>query len=139
MNLRIDLAFRLLVLSVFFLLSACVTSYQSAEGGVAGYRDLQIDETTYYVEYTEASSVSWEQLERFAIQRCAEIAKTRGFKVFDAELQERKVVFLESSVDEIQIMSMGNTANEPPVHHTYKAGAKVEGKRVTYKLLLVNE
>ena len=139
MNLRIDLAFRLLVLSVFFLLSACVTTYQSAEVGVAGYRDLQIDETTYYVEYTEASSVSWEQLERFAIQRCAEIAKTRGFKVFDAELQERKVVFLESSVDEIQIMSMGNTANEPPVHHTYKAGAKVEGKRVTYKLLLVNE
>lgn len=120
-------------------LSACVTTYQAAEGGVAGFRELQIDKYNYYVEYTEASTVSWEQIEQFAIKRCAEIAKERGFVVFDAELLDRKAVFLESSVDEIQIMSMGNTAADPPVHHTYKASAKVEGRRVTFKLTLINE
>lgn len=130
--------------SVFLLLAlcgmtACVTTYQAAEGGVAGFRDLQIDKYSYYVEYTEAASVSWEQVEQFAIKRCAEIAKARGFVVFDAELLDRKSVFLESSVDEIQIMSMGNTAADPPVHHTYKGSAKVEGRRVTYKLTLINE
>lgn len=120
-------------------LSACVTTYKAADGGVAGFRDLQIDKYSYYVEYTEAATVSWEQIEQFAVKRCAEIAKERGFLIFDAELLDRKTVFLESNVDEIQIMTMGNTAADPPVQHTYKGSAKVEGKRVTYKLTLINE
>ncbi|KZY67196.1 hypothetical protein A3742_32065 [Oleiphilus sp. HI0071] len=128
-----------LLLLALFGLSACVTTYQAAEGGVAGFRDLQIDKYSYYVEYTEAATVPWDQIEQFAIKRCAEIAKERGFVVFDAELLDRKSVFLESSVDEIQIMSMGNTAADPPVHHTYKGSAKVEGRRVTFKLTLINE
>ena len=127
------------VLGLLFALSGCVTTYQSAEGGVAGFRDMQISKNSYYVEYTEAAGVSWEQIEQFAIKRCAEIAKERGYKVFDAELLDRRTVFLESSVDEIQIMSMGNTASDPPVQHTYKGSAKVEGKRVTFKLTLIDE
>ena len=140
---QFDLVFsyfnRAFLVLVLLVLSACVTTYKSAEGGVAGFRDLQIDKYSYYVEYTEAATVSWEQVEQFALKRCAEIAKERGFLIFDAELLDRKVVFLESNVDEIQIMSMGNTAADPPVQHTYKGSAKVEGKRVTYKLTLVNE
>ena len=128
-----------LLIVIVSLLSACVTTYQAADGGPAGFRDLQIDKMSYYVEYTEAASVSWEQIEQFALKRCAEIAKERGYLVFDAELLDRKSVFLESSVDEIQITSMGNLANEPPVHHTYKAGATIEGKRVTFKLTLIDE
>lgn len=121
------------------LVSGCVTAYKPAEGSVAGYRDLQIDSTSYYVEYTEAKSVDWQHLEQFALKRCAEIAKERGYKVFDAELLDRRTVFLESSVDEIKIASMGNTAGDPTVHHTFQAGAKVEGRRVTYKLTLIDE
>lgn len=128
-----------LVFLLTLLMSACVTTYKPAEGSVAGYRDLQIDETSYYVEYTEAKSVAWQHLEQFALKRCAEIAKERGFKVFDAELLDRRTVFLESSVDEIKIASMGNTAGDPTVHHTFQAGAKVEGRRVTYKLTLIDE
>ena len=127
-----------LVLSIL-LLSACLTTYKAADGSVAGFRDMQIDENSYYVEYTEAASVSWEQIEQFAIKRCAEIAKERGFVIFDAELLDRKTVFLESSVDEIAIVTPGNTAADPPVHHTYKGSAKVEGKRVLYKLTLIDE
>lgn len=130
---------KVLVVLLSVLVSGCVTTYQAAEDSVAGYRDLQIDKKRYYVEYTEAASVSWAQVERFALKRCAEIARERGYKVFDAELLDRKSVFLESSVNEIQIESMGNIANEPPVHHTYKAGGQVEGKRVTYKLVLIDE
>ncbi len=127
------------LLVALFSLSACVTTYQSAEGGVAGFRDLQINENSYWVEYTEAATVSWEQIKQFAIKRCAEIAKERGYKVFDASLEDQRTVFLESSVDEIQIMSMGNTAADPPVQHTYKGSATVEGRRVTYKLTLIDE
>jgi len=139
LNVIFKSSIRTLVILLSVLMTACVATYQAAESSVAGYRDLQIDAKSYYVEYTEAASVSWAQVERFAIKRCAEIARERGYKVFDAELLDRKTVFLESSVDEIQIASMGNIANEPPVHHTYKAGGKVEGRRVTYKLVLIDE
>jgi len=127
------------VLACVMLLTACVTTYQAADDGVAGYREVQIDSMNYYVEYTEASSQSWKQIEQFALKRCAEIARERGFVVFDAELLDRRTVFLESSVNEIQIMTMGATASDPPVQTTYNAGAKVEGRRVTYKLTLINE
>lgn len=127
------------VLIFVLMLSACVSTYKAAEGSVAGYRDVKIDDTSYFVEYTESASMSWVQIEQFALKRCAEIAKARGYLVFDAELLERKSVFLESSVDEIAITSMGNIASDPPVRHVYQGGAKVEGKRVTYKLTLIDE
>lgn len=132
--------FRSVVLaSLFILLTACVTTYKAAEDGVAGYRDLQVDKTTYYVEYTEAGAVSWKQVHQFALKRCAEIAKQRSYPFFDVLAKEEKVVFLESDVNEIAIASMGNMANQPPVHNVYQAGAKVEGKRVTYKIRLSSE
>ncbi|WP_156502205.1 hypothetical protein, partial [Oleiphilus sp. HI0067] len=84
-----------LLIVIASLLSACVTTYQAADGGPAGFRNLQIDKMSYYVEYTEAASVSWEQIEQFALKRCAEIAKERGYLVFDAEVLDRKSVFLE--------------------------------------------
>jgi hypothetical protein len=121
------------------LLSACVTTYKAAEDGVAGYRDLQVDKTTYFVEYTEAGAVSWQQVNQFALKRCAEIAKQRGYPYFDVLEKQEKVVFLESDVSEIAIATMGNIASDPPVHNVYQAGAKVEGKRVTYKIKLSAE
>lgn len=128
-----------IVCSLVALLSACVTTYKAAEDGVAGYRDLQIDKTTYYVEYTEAGAVSWKQVNQFALKRCAEITKQRGYPFFDVLNKQEKIVFLESEVGEIAIATMGNFANEPLVHNVYQAGAKVEGKRVTYKIKLSSE
>ena len=124
---------------VAVLITGCVTTYKAADGGVAGFRDLQIDEFSYYVEYTESSGVSWEQIEQFAIKRCAEIAKSRGFVIFDAELLERKTVYLKSSVNEVSIITPGALATDPPVYNTYEGGAKVEGKQVLYKLTLIKE
>ena len=123
----------LLVLS-FFLLSARVATYKAAEEGVAGYRDLQVDKTTFYVEYTESAKTSWEHVHRFALKRCAELAKAHGYAFFD-----EKTVFLESDVDSITISSMGATASDPPVINTYKTGAVLEGRRVIYKISLANE
>lgn len=128
----------LLVLS-FFLLSACVATYKAAEEGVAGYRDLQVDKTTFYVEYTESAKTSWEHVHRFALKRCAELAKAHGYAFFDVLSKEEKTVFLESDVDSITISSMGATASDPPVINTYKTGAMLEGRRVIYKISLANE
>lgn len=129
----------LLLFLSLFLLNACVATYKAAEEGVSGYRDLQIDKTTFYVEYTESAKTSWEQVHRFALKRCAEIAKAHGYAYFDVLSKEEKTVFLESDVDSITISSMGVTASDPPIVNTYKTGAVVEGHRVIYKISLVNE
>ena len=128
----------LVILSVLFI-SACAVTYKAAEDGVAGYRDLQVDKVTYYVEYTESAKTSWEQVHRFALKRCAEIAKEKGYAFFDVITKEQKAVFLETDVDTITISTMGVTASDPPVSNTYKTGGKVEGRRVTYKIRLANE
>jgi len=121
------------------ILSACVSTYKAANEGVAGYRDLRVDKTTFYVEYTESSSISWQQLHSFALKRCAEIAQENGYPFFDVVTKEEKVVNLKSDVDEIEITTMGNMASDPPVTHRYAAGARIEGKQVIYKIKLVRE
>ncbi|TNC81046.1 MAG: hypothetical protein C9356_10615 [Oleiphilus sp.] len=131
--LSMRLSFKVLTLSLLSLaLIACVATYKAAEEGVAGYRDLRIDRDTYYVEYTEAARVDWEQLHSFVLKRCAEIAKENGYAYFDVLEKDEKTVFLKSNVDEIEIMAMGEV-------QTYPAGARLEGKRVTYKIKLLRE
>jgi hypothetical protein len=129
----------LLVSCLSFLLMACVSTYKPANEGVAGFRDLRVDKTTYYVEYTESSRIDWEQLNAFALKRCAEIAKEQGYPFFDVISKDEKTVFLKSNVDEIEITTQGSMPGDPPITHKYKAGARVEGRRVTYKIKLVKE
>lgn len=121
------------------ILSACVATYKSAEEGVAGYRDLLVNPNTFYVEYTESASVSWEQIHDFALRRCAEIAQSRGYPVFDVVSKQERTIFLESTVNEIEIAGMGNIASDPPVHNVFTTGGKHEGRRVTYKIELLKE
>lgn len=131
-----------LVSALCFFLSACVSTYKPAEEGVAGYRDLRVDKTTFYVEYTESSRIEWDQLNAFALKRCAEIAKEQGYPIFDVISKDEKTVFLKSDVDEIEITTMGVMVGETPsfpVTHKYKAGARIEGRRVTYKIKLAKE
>jgi len=121
------------------VLGACAVIYKAAEDGVAGYRDYQIDKTSYYVEYTEAARVSWEQIHRFALKRSAEITKERGYSYFDVISKKEQSVFLESDVDQITVSSMGSIASDPPVTNSYQMGGRVEGKRVIYRIQLVND
>jgi hypothetical protein len=124
---------------LLFLLAACAVKYQPAGEGEVGYRDLRVDQTTFYVEYTEHDRVSWEEMHRFALQRCAEIATDQGFAFFDVLEKEQREVALNSHVDQIQVVS-GNAKWQPPSTATYSmAGAKVRGKRVTYKIRLSQE
>jgi len=127
------------LLSLSLLLNACVATYKAAEEGVAGYRDYKIDKTSYYVEYTEASRTTWDQVHSFALKRCAEITKKRGYSYFDVVSKKEQTVFLESDVDQIKISTMGGVAGDPPISNTYKTGGRVEGKRVIYRIQLVNE
>ncbi len=129
----------LILILLLCLLAGCAATYRAAEDGVAGYRDLQVDATTFYVEYTESSSTEWEQVHRFALKRCAEIAQEQGYDFFDVLSKDEKEVYLKSDVDQITISSMGNIASDPPVTHTYATGARVEGRRVTYKIKLMRE
>jgi len=124
---------------ITLFLSGCVATYKAADGGVAGYRDLQIDKNTFYVEYTEAGRTSWEQVHNFVLKRCAELAKQRGYTYFDVLSKDEKTVFLKSDVSEIAISSMGSIASDPPITHTYKTDGRVEGKRVTYKVKLLRD
>lgn len=134
---RLLLCFSVLCLSIS--LTACVATYKAAEEGVAGYRDLRIDKQTFYVEYTEAGRISWEQIRNFALKRCAELTKKHGYSYFDVLEKDEKVVFLKSDVNEVAISTMGNIANEPPITHAYQTGGRVEGKRVTLKIRLSND
>ncbi|MDX1453148.1 MAG: hypothetical protein R3183_11375 [Oleiphilaceae bacterium] len=129
----------LIVAVISILLSACVATYKAAEDGVAGYRELRIDNNTYYVEYTESARVSWERIHEFVLKRCAEIASENGYQYFDVLAKDEKEVFLKSDVDQITIASMGGIANQQPVSHTYQHDARVEGRRVTYKIQLMRE
>jgi len=129
-----------LAIFVPFLLSACAATYHSAKEGVSGYRDLQIDKNTFYVEYTESHKTEWSQIHRFALTRCAEITKTRGYKFFDVLSKDEKTVFLDSDVNQIIVSNMGNLAGDSPVSNTYSTGGKkVEGRRVIYRIQLMNE
>ena len=83
------------VLLTAVLVIGCVATYKAAEDGVAGYRDLRVNKNTYYVEYTEAARVSWDQLHAFVLKRCAEIAKENGYDVFDVLDKDEKEVFFE--------------------------------------------
>ena len=126
-------------LFISILLNACATKYHAAEEGVSGYRDLQVDKNTYYVEYTEGARTSWEQVHRFTLKRCAEITKEKGYKYFDVLSKDEKTVYLESDVGQVSVANMGNLAGDAPVVNTYVTGGQVEGHRVTYKIQLVNE
>ena len=120
-------------------LSACVASYKPALEGVAGYRDLQVDKRTFYVEYTESSSVDWEQVRAFALKRCAEIANENGYAAFDVISRDEQTVFLKSSLDTLTVSNMGLMASDGPVTQVIPASARVEGRRVTLKIELVAE
>ena len=122
------------------LMTACAATYHAAEEGPSGYRDAQVSKDVYYVEYTESARTDWDTLHRFALKRCAEITKSKGYKYFDVLSKEQKNVYLESAVDQIIVSSMGNLASDPPTATVYStAGKRVEGKRVIYKIKLTNE
>lgn len=131
--------FNVCILIIVMLLAACAVKYHAAEDGVSGYRDLQVEKDIYYVEYTEGARTSWEQIHRFVVKRCAEITKMNGYRFFDVLSKDEKTVRLESDVDQISISTMGNLAGNPPVSHTYVTGGMVQGRRVTYKIRLMNE
>jgi len=133
---------KLFALSLFLplLLSACAVTYHAVEEGPSGYRDLQIDSNVFYVEYTESARTDWETIHRFALKRCAELTQNRGYKFFDVVSKDEKIVYLESSVNQIIVSNMGNMASDAPVSNTYEVGGKkVEGRRVTYRIQLMNE
>lgn len=134
-------SFKLLVVFLLsFLLTACAATYHAAEDGPSGYRHAQVSKDVFYVEYTESAKTDWDTLHRFALKRCAEITKERGYHYFDVLSKEQRNVYLESAVDQIIISNMGNLASDPPSATVYStAGKRVEGKRVIYKIKLTNE
>lgn len=125
---------------IAFLLFACSSiQYQKAENTDIGYRDVQVDSVTHFVEYTEHASVPWERVHQFVLQRCAEIAHNRGYAFFDVAEKEESELMVDSKVDQIQVTS-GNAKWAPPTTTTYSMeGAKVKVRRVTYKIRLLNE
>lgn len=129
---------RISLVLICFLLPACSTvNYQKAENSDIGYRDVQVDPMTHFVEYTEHESVPWDQIHQFVRQRCAEIAANRGYEFFDVLEKEERELMVDSKVSQIQVVS-GNAKWAPPSTDTYAmAGAKVKVKRVTYKIRLV--
>lgn len=130
---------QLFTLFICLILSACAVTYKPAEDGVAGYRDIQLSKSTFLVEYTESGRVSWKQIHDFALKRCAEITRERGYAFFDVVLKEEREVALESDVDSVIISTMGTRASDPPVTNTYNTGSVVQGRRVIYKIELANE
>tara|TARA_R110001592_G_scaffold59905_3_gene182026 strand:+ start:40903 stop:41322 length:420 start_codon:yes stop_codon:yes gene_type:complete len=125
---------------VLILLTGCAATYHPAEGGPSGYRDAHVKQNIYYVEYTESAKTDWATIHRFTLKRCAEIAKENGYLFFDVLHKDEKTVYLESAVDQIIVANMGNIGNEPPTANVYStAGKRVEGRRVTYKIKLLNE
>ena len=128
------------ILLFIILLSGCTAKYHAAEDGPSGYRDAQVSSDIFYVEYTESANVDWDTIHRFALKRCAEITKNKGYKFFDVLSKDEKKVYLESAVDQIIVSNMGNLASDPPMATVYStAGKRVEGKRVTYQIKLSNE
>lgn len=129
-----------LCLITLFFISACAVTYHAAEDGPSGYRDAQVSHDVYYVEYTESAKTDWDTIHRFTLMRCAEIAKQKGYKFFDVLHKDEKTVYLESAVDQIIVSNMGNLASDPPTSNVYStAGKRVEGRRVTYQIKLLNE
>ena len=125
------------------LLSACAATYHAAGEGSSGYRELKIAKGVYYVEYTESSNRGWDTIERFALKRCAEIAKENGYKFFDVLSTDQKVVLLESDVTQIIVPGpegmLSGAGGAPPTNTYTLEGKKVEGHRITYKIQLANE
>lgn len=136
---RLHSVSKMLVVLFSLFLVACAAKYQKAENSDIGYRDVQVDQTTHFVEYTENESVSWEQVRQFVLQRCAEIAHNRGYAFFDVLEKEELELLIDSPVDQIAVVS-GNAKWAAPTSATYAMpGAKVKVKRVTYKIRLSNE
>ncbi len=128
------------LLALLLTISGCAVTYHAADGGPSGYRDAHVKKNIYYVEYTESAKTDWDTIHRFTLKRCAEIAKKNGYLVFDVLHKDEKTVYLESAVDQIIVANMGNIGNEPPTSNIYStAGKRVEGRRVTYQIRLVNE
>lgn len=126
------------VLTAFLLVACSSVTYQKAEDSDIGYRDVQVDPVTHFVEYTENESVPWEQVREFVRKRCAEIAINRGYKYFDVLEKEERELMVDSKVSQIQVIS-GNAKWAPPSTDTYAmTGAKVKVKRVTFKIRLTN-
>lgn len=129
-----------LIYGLILCLSGCAATYHAAEDGPSGYRDAQVSQDVFYVEYTESAKTDWSTIHRFALKRCAEIAKKKGYRFFDVLSKDEKTVYLESAVDQIIVSNMGNLATDPPTATVYStAGKRVEGKRVTYQIKLSNE
>jgi len=128
------------IICISVLLTGCAATYHAAGEGASGFRDLQVEGNVFYVEYTEGLRVEWAQIHRFALKRCAEITKTKGYKFFDVISKDEKTVYLKSNIDQIIVSNMGNLASDVPISTTYDVeGKKVEGRRVTYRIKLMNE
>lgn len=68
---------------VIFMLSllGCATPYQS-EGFAGGYSELQLSENVFKVSFHGNNATSVEKVTDYAILRCAEVTKAKGFRYF---------------------------------------------------------
>jgi len=125
---------------IIFVLSACAVSYHPAKNGVSGYRDVQVDSAIFHIEYTEGIYTDWWQLHQFALRRCAEIARDRGYKFFDVTSKEEKLVFLKSNPNQVIVSNSGVLVGNASAPSTFEMkDKKVEGRRVTYTIKLTND
>lgn len=137
---RFSPIFRTLAFVGAIFLSACsAPQYQKAEQSDIGYRDVQVDPATHFVEYTEHESVPWEQVRQFVLQRCAEITQNRGYKFFDVLEKEERELEVDSKIDTVSMVTSTAKWDAPASTTIPMTGAKVKVKRVTYKIRLMNE
>lgn len=129
----------LAIIGSLSLLACSAPQYQKAERSDIGYRDVQVDPATHFVEYTENESVPWEQVRQFVLQRCAEITQNRGYKFFDVLEKEERELEVDSKIETVSMMTSTEKWHAPASTTIPMTGAKVKVKRVTYKIRLMNE
>lgn len=120
-----------------FLLSACSAKYHASGETPTGYGHSQLSETVYEVYYRESDRASWETLHEFVLQRSAEIAKERGFPIFDVRSKREQRIFLESAPSSINIANNNSDTTAGP--EIVATGMLVDGRQVVYEIELLEE
>src|SRR6266436_9966420 len=93
-------------------LTACATSYQRM-GATGGYADVQLDATTFRVEFSGNGFTARSRVEAFVLYRCAELTLEHGFSHFavlnGGTSAENSTVNLPSTTNG-NVTVVGNTA-----------------------------
>jgi hypothetical protein len=86
MNSNFDSRFRIVLLAALIvLITGCAASVRYAPrvpGFVPGYVDQRLGESTYQVRVGEAWPKDWQDLEKFAMYRAAELTQQQGKRYF---------------------------------------------------------